>query len=122
VPAIPPFVLKRLYVQGSLQAEDDGFALELKNLVAPGTIISFRGLDADGRAIDAAQVTVIPSGDDPRPASEISDQSPLYFPAGATVRLVVAGTPLAPGPHELAIRVVVRDVGPLEIPVSDALG
>jgi len=31
MPAIPPFVLKKLYVKGSLHAEDNGFALDLKN-------------------------------------------------------------------------------------------
>ncbi|MEE8392103.1 MAG: hypothetical protein V3S14_15085 [Anaerolineae bacterium] len=48
MPAIPPFVLKKLYVKGSLRAEADGFALDLKNSIAPASIVAFTGLDVDG--------------------------------------------------------------------------
>jgi hydroxymethylglutaryl-CoA reductase (NADPH) len=121
MPAIPPYILKKLYAKGSLRAEDGGFALDLKNTIAPGTITGFAGLDVDGQAVDAAQVTLIPPGKDPRMANDVSAETPLYFDAGATVTLRVTGTLLDPGPHELVIHVVVQDVGPLDIPVSDAL-
>ncbi|MFQ6101826.1 MAG: hypothetical protein ACE5OS_11425 [Anaerolineae bacterium] len=121
MPAIPPFVLKKLYVKGSLRLEDDGFALDLKNSIAPGTIAAFTSLDVDGQAVDPAQVTLIPPGGDPRPADAISAEAPLSFPVGATVTLRVAGQTLEPGPHELALHVVVQEVGPLDIPFSDAL-
>jgi len=119
--AIPPFVLKKLYVKGSLRAEEDGFALELKNTIAPATITGFTGLDVDGQAMDPAQVTLIPPGGNPCAMSEVSAQAPLPFPIGATVTLRLAGHTLAPGPHALAIHVVVQEVGPLDIPVSDTL-
>ncbi len=121
MPAIPPFVLKKLYVKGSLRAEDDGFALEIKNSIAPGTIVAFAGLDVDGQAVGTAQVTLIPPDGDPRTTSDISTQAPLLFPIGATITLRVTGKTLEPGPHELAIHVVVQEVGPLDIPVSDTL-
>ena len=121
MPAIPPFVLKKLYVNGSLRAEDDGFALDLKNVIAPGTIVAFAGLDLDGQAIDPAQVTLVPPGGSPRSTGGISSQAPLLFPVSSTVTLRVAGETPAPGPHTLAIHVVVKEVGPLNIPVSDRL-
>jgi hypothetical protein len=122
MPAIPPFVLKKLYVKGSLRAEDDGgFALDLKNLIAPGTITAFTGLDLDGQAIDSPQVTIVPPSGSPRPLDDISAQAPVLFPVGATVTLCVAGQALEPGPHELTIHVVVQEIGPLDIPVSDTL-
>jgi hydroxymethylglutaryl-CoA reductase (NADPH) len=121
MPAIPPFVLKKLYVKGSLRIEDDGFALDLKNVIAPGTITAFTGLDLDGQAIAPAQVTLVPSSGNPRSMGEISAQAPLLFPVSAPVTLRVAGKTLEPGPHDLVIRVVVQEVGPLDIPVSDTL-
>jgi hydroxymethylglutaryl-CoA reductase (NADPH) len=121
MPAIPPFVLKKLYVKGSLRNEDDGFALDLKNLIAPGTITALPGLDVDGQAIDVAQVTLVPPSGNPRSMGEISAQAPLLFPVGVAVTLRVAGKALEPGPHELTIHVVVQEVGPLDIPVSDTL-
>ena len=122
MPAIPPFVLKKLYVKGSLRAEDDGFVLDIKNTIAPATIVAFASLDVDDQALDTAQVTLIPPSGSPCPMSEITTEEPLLFPVGATVRLRVAGKTLEPGPHELAIHVVVQEVGPLDIPVSDTLG
>lgn len=121
MPAIPAFVLKKLYVNGSLQGEGDGFFLELKNLIAPGTITSLADLTVDGKAVDLALVTIIPPSGKARPAGEVSTQSPLLFPVGASVRLSVSDQTLEAGPHELVIRVVVKEVGPLDIPVSDEL-
>ena len=121
MPAIPPFLLRKLYVKGSLRTEEDGFALDLQNVIAPGTITALTGLDVDGQAMDLAQVTVIPPSGSPRSMGEISTQATLLFPVGANVTLRVSGKTLEPGPHELVIRVVVQDVGPLDIPVSDIL-
>jgi hypothetical protein len=121
MPAIPPFLLKKLYVKGSLRTEEGGFALDLQNVIAPGTITAFIGLDVDGQATDLAQVAVIPPSGDPRPMGEISAQAALRFPMDANVTLRVSGMTLEPGPHQLVIRVVVQDVGPLDIPVSDTL-
>jgi len=121
MPAIPPFVLKKLYVKGSLHAEDGGFALDIKNTIAPATIAAFIGLDVDGQAIDPAQVTLIPPGGDPRSMNAVSAEAPLLFPIGAIVTLHVAGQALEPGSHEFVIHVVVQEVGPLDIPISDTL-
>ena len=121
MPAIPPFVLKKLYVRGSLHYEGDGFALQLNNIIAPGTITGVANIDLDGRAVDLAHVTVTPSGGDARPAGEITAQAPLQFPVGESIKLTVGGIAPEAGPHELVIRVVVKDVGPLDIPISGAL-
>lgn len=121
MPVIPPFVLKKLYVKGSLRAEDDGFALDLKNSIAPGTITAFNGLDVDGQALDPAFVTLVPLSGKPRTTGEVSAQAPLLFPVNASVTLRVQGRRLEPGLHTLAIHVVVQEVGPLVIPVSDTL-
>ncbi len=122
MPAIPPFVLKKLYVKGSLRVEDDGFALDLKNTIAPANVTAFTGLDMDGQTTDPAQVTLVPPGGNPRSMSEVSAQAPLLFPVGATVTLRVAGKILEPGSHELIIHIVVQEVGPLDIPISGTLG
>jgi hydroxymethylglutaryl-CoA reductase (NADPH) len=122
MPAIPPFVLKKLYVKGSLRAEDDGFALDIKNTIAPATIVAFTGLDVDVQAWDTAQVTLILPSGSPCPMSEITTKAPLLFPVGAIVTLRIAGKTLDLGSHELTIHVIVQEVGPLDIPVSDTLG
>ena len=121
MPAIPPFILKKLYVKGSLRAEDDGFTLDLKNSIAPAVIVAFTGLDVDGQPVPPSQITITPPSGEWRAASDVSADAPLPFPASATITLRSAGQTLDPGPHELAIHVVVQDVGPLNLPISDTL-
>jgi hypothetical protein len=121
VSAIPPYILKKLYVKDSLRVEDGGLALDLKNSIAPATIVAFTGLDLDGQALDLAQAAVFSPDGDPRALGKISAESPLPFPLHATVTLRVAAQALDPGSHELVIRVIVQDVGSLNLPVSDTL-
>jgi len=121
MPKIPPFVLKKLYVKGSLRADGVGFALDLKNLVAPATITAFNGLVVDGQAIGIPQATLeLPNGKT-RLLERISPATPLEFPIGATLTLRVADEPLETGPHELTVQVDVKEIGSLDIPVSDTL-
>ncbi len=122
MPAIPPAILKKLYVKNSLRPEGDGFVLSLQNSIAPGVIQGFKGLTLDGKAVPLDQVVIIQPDGASVPASAISEQSPILFPVGATVTLKVSGTPLAAGNHQIGIRVVVKDIGPLEIPVTDRSG
>lgn len=121
MPAIPPFVLKKLYVKGSLQYEEGTILLRLNNVIAPGTITGIAGLVLDGKSLDLTRVSVKPSVGDARSASRISSQAPLQFPIGSEVCLMVGGERLSPGEHQLVVRVVVKDVGPLQIPISDTL-
>ena len=121
MPAIPPFVLKKLYVEDSLRAEGNDFALDLRNSIAPASIVTFTGLDVDGQSVSSSQITIIPPSGALRTASDVSAEAPLPFPAGATITLRITGQALDPGPHELSIHVVVQDVGPLDLPISDVL-
>lgn len=121
MPAIPPVILKKLYVKGSLRAEGDGFVLSLQNNIAPGVIQGFKGLTLDGKAVPLEQVSIVQPDGAVVSAGAISEQNPVLFPLGATVTLRVSGVPLGSGSHQVGIRVVVKDVGPLEIPVADTV-
>jgi hypothetical protein len=121
MPAIPPFVLRKLYSKRSLRNEMDGFAFDLKNTIAPATIIAFTGLDVDDKRLASAQITVISPDDRPRAASDISVETPLALPLNAIITLRVAGESLRPGTHRLNIHIVVQEVGLLEIPITDTL-
>jgi hypothetical protein len=119
MPAIPPFVLKRLYVKGSLRTEKGGFAFDLKNTIAPAMITAFTGLDVDGVRLTQPQVTVIPPTGQPRAMGDISVETPLPLPLNATITLRVTGKVPGPELHRLTIHIVVQEVGPLEIPITD---
>jgi hypothetical protein len=40
MPAVPEFILRKLFVQGSLQAHEDGFSFVLNNTFAPATVMA----------------------------------------------------------------------------------
>ncbi len=122
MPTIPPFILKKLYVKHSLRAEGDGFALDLKNSIAPGIILAFRGLELDGASLELERIKVVQPDGTSLPAANVSPQEPLLFPLGATFSLRIKGTALEAGTHNLKVSVEVQDVGPLDIPVADQVG
>jgi len=122
MPVIPPTVLKKLYVKGSLRSEETGFAFDLKNLIAPATITAVAGLDANGGRIDDSFMTILPPSGNPRPADRISPSTPLEFPVGVVVTLQVADKPLESGQHDLMLHVTIKEIGSLSIPISDSVG
>lgn len=121
MPVIPPTVLKKLYVEGSLRLEDGGFAFDLKNLIAPATITRVESLEVDGEKVDDSQVVIVPPSGNGRPIERISSGRPLSFPVGVVVTLHVSGETLEPGEHDLTLHVDVKEIGPLDIPVSDCI-
>lgn len=118
---IPATVLKKLYVKGSLRVKDGGFVFDLKNLIAPATITRIDGLEVDGKKVDDSRVTIVSPSGSSRPIGQISPGTPLQFPVGVVVTLHVSGETLEPGQHDLAVRVEVKEIGSLDIPVSDTI-
>jgi hypothetical protein len=120
MPAIPAFMLKKLYVKGSLGPSENGFKLALKNTLAPGTIIGFNTLTVDGQAYPLDQVKLT-TGDKSSLASEVSSDHAYAFPLGGTTIVEIMGKPPAKGSHNLVISVNTREVGELRVEVSDTI-
>jgi alpha-N-arabinofuranosidase len=108
--AIPEFVLRKLFVQGSLQAHADGFSFALRNTFAPGTITGL-GLEVDGKAVPAAGLTLQAGNEAARPAAAISPENPFPLPVGLTVHVRVLGVSIGQG--QLKVRAETREAGPL---------
>jgi hydroxymethylglutaryl-CoA reductase (NADPH) len=119
--AVPSFMLKKLYVHGSLKNTAAGFELTLKNILAPGTIIGLNSLKVDGREVTLENIRVL-SGSSPAMAAKVvSPESPVAFPLHSTATIQVVGEPLAAGSHDILIAVNTKEVGLLEIPVADSI-
>lgn len=121
MPVIPPTVLRKLYVKDSLRLEDNGFAFDLKNLIAPATITDVNGLDVDGETVDDSRVTIVPPSGNVRSISQISSGTPLHFPVGVVVTVHVASESLEPGEHACVFHITVKEIGSLDIPISDTI-
>jgi alpha-galactosidase len=122
VAAIPNFILKKLYVKGSLRNGREGCEFVLQNNVGSGTVVEFHGLEMDGVSYPAERLIVLTPQGRVAPATAILREAPLPLPVGQRLSLRVAGVSLEPGRHDMRLRFRAQEVGDLEIKVSDTLG
>ena len=115
----PSFLLRKLYVNGSLLNTTEGFELSVRNFIGTGTITEIIGLDVDGAVIAPGAMTLVPPDGRARAGRDVSPEAPFPLPAGATVRCRVAGARLPAGRHALKLSVRTREMGPIDVPISD---
>nr|MBC7244569.1 hydroxymethylglutaryl-CoA reductase [Chloroflexota bacterium] len=119
--SVPVFLLKKLYVKGSLKNTANGFELTIQNTLAPGTIEGLRPLQVDGVEYPLEQTRVILPDGRSISVAELSAQEPMRFAVGDKVTIQVEGTPLPAGMHKLTISPQTKEAGVLEIPAEDTI-
>lgn len=108
--AIPEFLLRKLYVPGSLKSNPEGFSFDLLNTFAPATIIAV-GLEMGGQPIPADQLDLQLENESPISASGLSAENSAALPVGKLVTVTVRGRPYAGS--KLRLTVETREVGSL---------
>jgi hypothetical protein len=119
--SVPVFLLKKLYVKGSLKNTAAGFELAIQNTLAPGTILGLAPLKVDGVECPLAQTQVLLSDRSKLAMSDVSARSPLRFNIGDKVTIQVAGQHLPAGPHKVTISPKTKEAGILSIPAEDTI-
>lgn len=121
MPVIPPFLLKQLYVKGSLQAIDNGVQFVLHNILANATVLGLR-VSIDSREVPAEAMQVSLNGETSLPVAQITPEAPFRFPMSSKATISASGLPpIAPGPHSLEISPSTREIGEVTISVEDSL-
>ena len=115
-----PEMLKRMYVVGSLKNQDEGFVLQVKNLIESGSVSGVSKLSVDGQERSGEGIT-LQIGDKVRKASEVNWSSPLYVNYGATLTIYVPGK-LEPGAHTVNLQFYVPELGSISMPITDTIG
>jgi len=119
MPAVPAFMLKKLYLKGSLKNTQEGFQFQIRNTLAPGTITAIQPLVVDGTAYPLEDTIIV--GKDTIAAKEVKKERPVTFPINSTVTMVVKGAQLAPGEHTIVIGVMTKEAGELKWDVIDTV-
>lgn len=118
--SIPSFLLKKLYVKGSLKNTENGFEMVLRNNLAPGTLIGMGGVTIDDTTYPPEAITMkTPQGE--LKGNEISNQSPATFGMNVDVKISVQGAQLSPGEHHVVFSVLTREIGRIQFDVTDSL-
>jgi hypothetical protein len=117
---VPAFLLRRLYVKGSLRNENGGFAFDLKNSLGSGYAEQVLPLTVDGIEVPADQASFTVDGASVR-FVDVSSAQPFTLAMQKLVTIGVDGTTLDAGKHKLGIGFVVTGMGKLQFDVTDAI-
>jgi hypothetical protein len=115
---LPEFMLRALYVKGSLRREAGGFSFQLKNELGPARIVGARPLQLDRKPIPLEKSQFV-HGETSAAFSEVTPDSSVLMRKGEAVVVRVEGVPLSAGRHTLGISVAVKDMGPVTFSVTD---
>ena len=118
---LPGFLLRRLYVKGSLRATEDGLAFEIKNSLGSGFARKMLPLTVDGE--DAPMEDTRFTVDERTVAfSEVTKEEPFTLALNrATTIMVTGATPLTPGVHKIGMAFEVQGLGALRFDFTDVI-
>lgn len=117
---IPAFVLRGLYVKGSLKNTENGFQVTIRNHIDNATVTAMESITVDGVTYGADAITVkTPAGE--RPCSEVTASAPFILAVKQDAILIVHGTPLAAGEHKIVFAWMAELVGRVLFDVTDTI-
>jgi hypothetical protein len=117
---IPSFLLRKLYMKGSLANVDDGFVFKIKNSLAPGTATNMDPIKVDDveYPLDALTIKV---GEEEYKGASIAGGEAFPIKVGVEIELHVKGDPLSEGEHKIDISIETKEAGKLAFDVKDAI-
>ena len=118
---VPPFLLRRLYVRGSLKNTQDGFQFQLRNVLGSGYAEALLPLSVDGEEVPEGDALFAIEGepDEPMPFAAVTAEQPFTLEMNKTTVIHVRGRTLAPGEHRIAMGFVVVGLGEMAFEVAD---
>lgn len=117
---VPSFLLRRLYVKGSLRNVDGGFAFDLSNTLGSGYADQVLPLRIDGDDVPPASCAFVVDGQ-PQRFDEISAGSPMTLAMNGTLTVRVHGRPLAAGEHAVEMAFIVTGMGEMRFDMKDTI-
>jgi len=115
---VPSFLLKRLYVKGSLSNNDQGFQFELKNTLGSGYANELLPMILDGEELPK-EISYFAIDTEEVPFSAVSKDRPFTLAKNRTSTILAKGITLSEGPHKIEFSFVVQGLGKLGFEVAD---
>ena len=115
---VPAFLLKRIYVKGSLRHLDGGFQLQLKNSLGSGYAREMMPLVVDGEEVPKEDCSFLVEGQE-TPFAEIDPDNPFTLALNKETTVVVRGQPLSQEPHRIGIHFVAQGIGEVSFNITD---
>jgi hypothetical protein len=118
MPGVPAFILRRLYVKGSLENSGQGWRFTLRNSLGSGYAKQMLPLTLDGVEVPMP-VTSFNLDGRVLTFDQVSDSSTFGRPMNRSILISVAGLPLTPGAHKIGMGFVVPGFGRIGFDFTD---
>ena len=115
---VPAFLLRRLYVKGSLKPTIEGFQFQLRNRLGSGYARRLLPLTLDGEALDMAKTTFEIEGR-VLGFEAVDREVPFTLGMNRETSMVVKGRTLTPGPHRVGLGFSVVGLGMITFEIAD---
>ena len=122
---IPKFLLRKLYVKGSLKNEDttgdgipDSISFQIKNSLANGTVIGVEYIKIDDNEIPLDTIEVMLE-DKTIKLNEVTPENTFPIKVRVVSTWIIKGKTLDPGEHKLELSIQTKEAGTLTFDVKD---
>ena len=115
---VPAFLLRRLYVRGSLRNTTAGIEFDLKNSLGAGYAQEVLPLSVDGIEISREDCTFSSNGE-VTPFTAVSAEQPYTLALNLATTIQAKGVSLPEGDHAIAMGFVVAGLGKLAFDFTD---
>ena len=117
---VPGFLLRRLYVKGSLSNTDDGVQFQLLNRLGSGYARRLLPLSLDGREIPSENCSFSLNGTR-YSFNKVSNELPFTLDFNKATTISISGEHLDGGPHTINLGFEVAGLGVLKFDFTDVL-
>lgn len=116
---VPAFLLRRLYMKGSLKGTPTGFQFQLRNRLGSGYARAMLPLTLDGEELDMSATTFEANGKKVS-FDQVSKENPFTLAMNKTITIQVEGPTLDRPSHKVGMRFEVPGLGTLGFDFTDA--
>ncbi len=120
MPGVPAFILRRLYVKGSLHNREDGWGFKLKNSLGSGYGKELLPLSIDGEEVPRESSFFRLDGREVA-FSEVTEANTFSLKMNTEIPIYVRGPRLEPGAHKIGMGFVTPGFGKLGFDFTDAV-
>ena len=118
MPGVPGFILRRLYVKGSLENFEGGWRFKLKNSLGSGYAKAMTPLALDGREVPMADSSFELEGRQTR-FDQVDEKNTFTLAMNRDILISVRGEKLPAGAHKVGMGFVVPGFGKIGFDFTD---
>jgi hypothetical protein len=118
MPGVPAFILRRLYVKGSLHNIDSGWSFTLKNSLGSGYAKGMQPLKIDDQEVPMTASSFL-QDEEEITFDRVTDKTTFGLKMNRSIVISVQGEQLSAGPHKVWMGFIVPGFGKIGFDFSD---